>query len=311
MEIAFTPPTPPFLGATALDAPPAAGFDAVLFGAPHGTPYAGIDNTVFEGTAPAIRGAHGDEMDWTTHWNYDFDGLPLGPDGSFRVGDLGDLPTVWWDGPRNRTLIEQTTRGLLAGGAIPLMLGGDDSTPIPFIAGFEGRGPLTILQIDAHIDWRDARRGEPLGYSSTMRRASEMPHVERIVQVGQRGFGSARREEIEIARAWGAENVRAAVVHEQGIEAALRPIPEGSDILVTFDCDALDNGAMPAVVIASPGGLTYAQVAGLVTGAAAKGRIVGFDMMEFVPGKDRDGTATFTAASLLAHVVGTLANAAG
>jgi hypothetical protein len=33
-------------------------------------------------------------------------------------------------------------------------------------------------------------------------------------------------------------------------------------------------------------------------------------MMEFVPRKDRDGTSTFTAASMLAHVIGTLAHAA-
>jgi arginase family enzyme len=86
-------------------------------------------------------------------------------------------------------------RQVLDRGAVPFLLGGDDSLPIPMLEAFGAhRGKrLTILQIDAHIDWRDEVGGERLGLSSTMRRASEMGHVERIIQVGQRGIGSARR----------------------------------------------------------------------------------------------------------------------
>jgi agmatinase len=39
---------------------------------------------------------------------------------------------------------------------------------------FAGRGPLTVIQVDAHLDWRDEVRGERFGWSSPMRRASEM-----------------------------------------------------------------------------------------------------------------------------------------
>ena len=55
--------------------------------------------------------------------------------------------------------------------------------------------PFFVLQLDAHIDWRDEVKGVRDGYSSTMRRASEMPWVKGIIQVGARGVGSARREE--------------------------------------------------------------------------------------------------------------------
>ena len=107
-------------------------------------------------------------------------------------------------GPRNRRLIEDATRAIAAAGAVPLLVGGDDSVPIPFLAGLDAGGPLTVLQVDAHIDWRDERRGERLGFSSTMRRASEMAHVERIVQVGMRNYGTARAEEVRVAADWGA-----------------------------------------------------------------------------------------------------------
>jgi arginase family enzyme len=39
-------------------------------------------------------------------------------------------------------------------------------------------GPVTVLQIDAHLDWRDERAGVKHTFSSTMRRASEMRWVE-------------------------------------------------------------------------------------------------------------------------------------
>ena len=68
-----------------------------------------------------------------------------------------------------RQRIAAATRAALARGAVPLLLGGDDSTPIPFIQAYEKHGPLAIVQVDAHIDWRHEREGVTHGYSSTMR----------------------------------------------------------------------------------------------------------------------------------------------
>ena len=297
----------PFMGAFALSAPGAEQADAILFGAPHGTPYPGIDNRVHEDAPAAIREAASADGDWVDHWNYDVGG-PLYGHGGYRFADIGDLPTRSEDGPGNRDLIERTTRAIVAAGALPIMLGGDDSVPIPFLAGLEARGPLTILQIDAHIDWRQERRGEPLGYSSTMRRASELPHVERIVQVGMRGYGSARAEEIGIADAWGAEIVTARDVHHHGVGVALERIPEGSRVAVTIDLDAFDASLMPAVMAPTPGGLDYTQVTDLIDGVVRRGELVAFDLIEFAPGRDRDGVCATTAAMLVQFAVGTLAN---
>jgi agmatinase len=107
------------------------------------------------------------------------------------------------------------------------MIGGDDSVPIPFLAGLEDRAPVTVLQIDAHIDWPEERRGERFGYSSTMKRVSEMAHVARIVQVGMSNFGSARTQEVDEARNWGAHIVTAREVHHDGVERVVELIPRG------------------------------------------------------------------------------------
>jgi agmatinase len=283
-------------------------FDVALFGAPHGTPYRGIDNRPYERAPNALRKAIQADKGFSDSWDFDFGGPLLGKEHKFRFADLGDLPTQSKQPARNRKAIEECTRAIIANGAVPLMIGGDDSTPIPFIAGFSEQAPLTILQIDAHIDWREERYGEPLGFSSTMRRASEMKHVEKIVQVGMRGIGSAREKDVRDAQDWGAKLITAADIHDHGIGRALDEIEGGSALLITLDCDGLDWSIMPAVAYPTTGGLTYTQVTRLIQGAIAKARLVGFDLIEFVPKRDNGGIGAFTAAHIICNVIGSLAN---
>lgn len=304
MPTLFHPVNIPFIGAK--KETDIADADLVVFGAPHGTPYTGIDNKLHAGTPDALRRALEEDALWLDHWDFDLDGPLLG-DGGFTVADAGNLKTASLDGDGNRHLIREATTQIVGSGAIPLMIGGDDSTPIPFIEALAPLGPLTIIQIDAHIDWRDERRGEPMGYSSTMRRASELDHVENIIQVGIRGLGSARRAEVEIARNWGAKIVTARELHRDGIEAVMKHLESDANCMITFDCDALDAGIMPAVIAPTPGGLSYTQSIDLIDAVIKKSNLVAFDMIEFVPERDLDGTSVITAARILANVLGCLA----
>ena len=163
-----------------------------------------------------------------------------------------------------------------------------------------------ILQIDAHIDWREERYGERMGFSSTMRRASEQDHVWRIVQAGMRGIGSAREAEVRDALDWGARLVTARDIHHHGVGSVLQHIPEDCDCVISFDCDALDLSQMPAVSYPTPGGLTYTQVTDLIAGVAAKARIAGFCDGGIHAAARPAGTAAFTAARIAANVIGRL-----
>ncbi|QYX56156.1 arginase family protein [Roseovarius sp. SCSIO 43702] len=280
--------------------------DVVIFGAPHGTPYKGIDNGVYAGAPDALRRALAVDAGWTDHWDFDLGG-PFDGEGRIAVADAGNLATVPQDGPGNRRMIREATEAVAGRGAVPILLGGDDSVPIPFFKGLAACGPLTVIQIDAHIDWREERFGEPMGFSSTMRRASEMGHVERIVQVGMRGIGSARAREVEEARAWGARIVMAREVHQAGLASVLEHVAPGAACAITLDCDGLDPSIMPAVVAPSPGGLSYWQVVDLIHAVTAQARLVGFDVVEFVPERDPNGIAALTAARIVANAIGCLA----
>jgi agmatinase len=299
-KLAFTKAATAFLGCK----PTVTSKDSRLavFGAPHGTPYRGIDNRVHAKSANCFRGAMQVDAQWVTHWDFDFE-RPLLPEASLAAVDLGNLRTVPGDGRANRALIEAATRDCIKAGAVPVMFGGDDSTPIPFLTGFSGANPITVVQIDAHIDWREERLSERQGFSSTMRRASEMEHVWRIVQAGARGIGSAREEEVIAAQSWGARIVTSRTIHDQGIERVLQHVEPGSDCVICLDLDALDASEMPAVAAPSPGGLSYRQVTGLIAGIAATARIAGFAMVEFVPAKDPYGVYAYTAGRIAAHVI--------
>lgn len=278
---------------------------AVIFGAGHGSTYPGEDSIGYELAANAIRAASQADAALLDAWDFDLGG-PLFNGGPVSCIDVGDIPTVMHDNEANRARIEAKTREILALPAVPILLGGDDSVPIPFLAGFADRGPVWVLQIDAHIDWRDEVRGERFGYSNPMRRISEMPHVAGIVQVGMRGVGSARKSEVDAAHRYGSRLVTARAVHAEGVEAALRHIPHGARVVVTLDCDGLDPGIMPGVAAPSPGGLTYTQVIDLIAGVGKRGNIAGFDLVELYPPADIGALSALTAARLLVNAIGAI-----
>lgn len=219
--------------------------------------------------------------------------------------DLGDVATSAFDPEGNRARITASTQNVLRAGAVPVMLGGDDSVPIPMLQAYEGHGPVWILQIDAHVDWGDVIQGNPLGYGSTMRRVAEFPWVEGMVQVGIRGLGSGGAWQHDDARRWGSRLVTSYDLHAQGIETAIAQIPAGARCVVCIDLDGLDPAVMPAVAMPTPGGLTYEDTIALIRGVAARATIAGLALVEYVPERDdRFRLSALTAARIAAVTMG-------
>jgi agmatinase len=279
-----------------------------LIGADGCTPYPSV-GFYCAGGAAAIRAAGAAYAVSLGHVNFDLGG-PVFP-GVVDAVDAGDLPQDLNDPQGNRARIFGAVDQVLERGGVPILIGGDDSVPIPMLEAFGARGKTyTVLQIDAHIDWRDDVGGERFGLSSTMRRASEMAHVARIIQLGSRGIGSARTADLQDALDWGVDFVPAGEVARDGVWRAVDLIPDGSDVIICLDLDALDPSIMPAVIGRTAGGLHYWQVLELVGAVAEKARIAGFDMVEFMPERDVDGLGGTLAAQLLAAVMGIIARQA-
>lgn len=261
--------------------------DVAILGIPHGVPYAAPGWTAGCAAAPAAVRARSEQLArFAGHHDFDLDGPMLVGSPPLRVVDAGDVPGDPADGEGNAARAEAAIAGLLAAGVLPIILGGDDSIPIPVLRGYAGRGPLWVLQVDAHLDYRDEVATVRDGYSSPMRRAAEMEQVARIVQVGLRGVGSARSKDVVDARAAGNLLVPARELRERGVPWLVDQLPRGGSVFIAFDCDGLDPSVMPAVSGLSPGGLSYHEAADLLAGVAARCRVAGAAFTELVPARD-------------------------
>jgi agmatinase len=299
-----------FLGLPSVDlqALAAGEADAVILGVPHGVSYPSPGLAAGCADAPAAIRARSDRLSrFVAHHDFDLDG-PMIPTGSqFKVVDAGDVAGTPDDGAGNAARAEAAVRAVLDAGGVPVILGGDDSVPIPALRAFDRNGPLAVVQIDAHLDFRDQVAGVRDGYSSPMRRASEMSHVERIVQVGQRGVGSARTADVEAARAAGNQLVTARELGERGVAWLIDQLPQDASVFLSFDLDGLDPSVAPAVSGASPGGLSYQQASDLVRGIVDRCGLAGAAFTELAPRLDSNELSALVVVRLVSQLLGALA----
>lgn len=260
--------------------------EVAILGIPHGWPYPDPGPAAGCAAAPsAIRRRSLRLARFRGHWDFDLGAPFLPDDAGWRLVDAGDVPGEPRDGPGNSERAEAAVRAILERGAVPVVLGGDDSTPIPFLRAFAGRGPITVIQVDAHLDFRHEVDGVREGYSSPMRRASEMGHVATVVQVGLRGVGSARPEDVDAARAAGHRLVPAAALRRDGVQAAVVGLlPPDARVVLAFDADGLDPSVCPGVAAPAPGGLSYREAWELIAGIGP--RLAGAIFTELLPDRD-------------------------
>jgi agmatinase len=281
--------------------------DVAVLGVPFGVPYDVHTSAVQSLTPAAVREQSMHYVPWyASHYDVDFDG-ELFPGRPLRLVDCGDVamaPGRWEENTRAAT---EAVKQILDRGAVPVVIGGDDSIPIPVLRGYAEQKPVCIVQIDAHIDWRDEREGIRDGLSSPMRRASEMPWVRGMAQIGLRGFGSGRRREFDDARVYGSVLIGAAEVHRRGVEAALARVPASERYFITLDMDALDPSIAPAVASPAFGGLSYGEVTEVLRGVAARGRLAGFDVVEIMPDRDAGGLTCRLAVRLILNLLAAFA----
>jgi agmatinase len=274
-----------------------------VLGAPYGVPYGPALLHCDASNAPdAIRARSHRYGRQAGHYDFDLQGTLFGESGA-SVVDCGNVPGTL-DVARNAAAVTSAVSQLLARDVIPLVLGGDDSIPPLVVRAFEARGPLNVLQFDAHLDFRDEVNGERHGYSSPMRRIREMPFVRRIVQVGARGSGSARASDVDDARKAGNVLIPAEVLHDEGIGVVTEHLVDDAPWFVTFDVDGLDPSIAPGVVAPLPGGLSFHQARGILKHLCTQTRFAGIDFVEHHPALDVRDLTALTIVRLLTNVIG-------
>lgn len=283
--------------------------DIAVVGVHSGLPY-GIEGAKFPAGAAlrTIREQSTRFERFLTHYDYDFGG-DIFAGRSVKIVDCGNVAMLPGQYEANNRTTTTAIQKIMERGAVPIVVGGGHEITIPVLRAYQDHPPMYLGQIDAHFDWRDDVGGVRDGLSSPMRRASEMPWIGGMAQIGLRGVGSARQEENDAARDWGSLIVGAQELHRVGVDAILARIPDADRYFITFDADGLDPVLAPGVGAPAFGGVTYYEALNLLRGIAAKGRVVGFDFVVVRPHLDVNNATSLIAARMILNMIGAMAHA--
>lgn len=297
-------PDKTFLNAPYVPEPNAVETPYAFVGLPFGPPYHSIDLTACaEGANEVRKESH--RRSYALNWgHYDFDyGDVLFPNDEPTVSDCGTVPSdirnpdkIWQDGINFLTAI-------VGRGAVPLVVGGFDSIP-PIVGGAFSTETVNVLHIDSHLDFRHERYGITQGYSSPIRRLREYPWVKDIVQVGMRGAGSARPQDVEDARRLGNRIITAWELHDSGAQSVLESLTSQGRWIITIDCDGLDTSIAPGIGAREPGGLTFHEARTLVSGLARRSKVAALVFTEYQPALDIQSITAHTIVRLMINVIG-------
>jgi len=237
---------------------------------------------------PAIREAL--RCDASNQWTEL--GVDLGVEGAFA--DAGDIEFARPDGSAAFATIERRIDSLLRSGQRPVSLGGDHSITYPILRAFaRHRLPRTIVHFDAHPDLYDEFEGSRVSHACPFARIMEEKLAVRLVQIGIR---TMVRHQQEQAEKFGVE-----VVEMRSLPAYDRVKVQGP-VYISFDLDVLDPAFAPGVSHWEPGGMSVREAIAHLH--AVEGEIVGADLVEFNPVRDRTGLTATVAAKILKEILG-------
>jgi agmatinase len=174
--------------------------------------------------------------------------------------------------------IERVAYEVIARDKFLIALGGEHSITPPLVSATARRhSKLSLLQIDAHADMRDAYMGTIHNHACAMRRCLEFAT---ITQVGIRSLST---EEAEALPRLGSK-----VFYDHSMrrdpkwmEAVVDTL--GDTVYVTIDVDGMDPAIMPATGTPEPGGLSWPEITALLRLTAERRRIVAADVVELSP----------------------------
>ncbi|MFC2012730.1 arginase family protein [Chloroflexota bacterium] len=217
-------------------------------------------------------------------------------------GNVNVRPDMNNEGNHHR--ITSIMRKILDRGALPLSIGGDHSTSIPLISGFDRYDPLDIVYFDAHFDFLDKKGGSNMYNACPMRRCSELPFVRNITSIGLRQpLNPSNKEMYDAAVKYGVNLITADKFRKIGASKVIDSIPQAKNLYVSIDIDGLDPSEGPGQSYPEPGGLTFLEMRDTLIGIAQKGKVVGVDLVCLSPDHDCSQTTVHAAANMLLYLL--------
>ena len=184
--------------------------------------------------------------------------------------------------------VYQQTKEMLDSGKLVALVGGDHSTPLGYLKAIgETYGDFAILQIDAHMDLREAYEGFVYSHASIMFNAlKEIPQLKKIVQAGIRDFSEGEWEYVkgeERVKIYFEKDIRFRLYEgetfRQIVDEMIEQLPQ--QVYISFDIDGLDPKLAPNTGTPVQGGFETEQVFYIFEKIRKSGKkIIGFDLSE-------------------------------
>ncbi|WP_095588204.1 arginase family protein [Actibacterium ureilyticum] len=223
-----------------------------------------------------------------------------------HIVDLGDIDIRPANPARTFELITAKVREMLDAGLFPVILGGDHAITYPVFAAFDR--PVHVVQFDAHQDYAEIDEDLNRTNSHAFRYITQMDTCLSLTQVGIRGLRTTK-DHVDTLRAKGHRVICMTEARSLGPAGLAALLPEGSDIYVTIDVDALDLSIVPGCVSGEPDGLSFRQLMESLKALAQRHRIVGFDFVEVNPPLDiGTGATSYLGALIVTGFLGHICN---
>ncbi|MHA2394617.1 MAG: agmatinase [Promethearchaeota archaeon] len=225
--------------------------------------------------------------------------------------DYGDLPVNPGYIEDSYQMIEESLLPVLAGGAIPILLGGDHSVTLPELrAVVKKHGPVALIHFDSHSDTGKKRFGRKYTHGTPFRRAieEELILLNHSIQVGMRG-STYSRDSLNEARTLGFKLVTTNEGQEMGIENLTRQINKrvgDANAFVSFDIDFVDPAYAPGTGTPEVGGFSSRETLQLIRGLKGL-NLICFDLVEVLPQYDPSQITALLAANIVYEFISLIA----
>ena len=232
----------------------------------------------YDGTSTWIKGADkGPEALLDASYNLEFYDIETDLE-VFHHGIATLDPVLTDESPEAMAdAVQSRMEQILSDGKFPVMIGGEHSVSIgAFRAIHKKYNDISILQLDAHSDMRNAYEGSSHNHACVMARAKDL--TDQITQVGIRSSAIEEKKNINPDRIFYAHQIKQTEGWIDKVSAQL-----GKKVYITIDLDVLDPAFMPSTGTPEPDGLTYRQVIDVLKRIIQDHEVVGLDVVELCP----------------------------
>jgi agmatinase len=220
--------------------------------------------------------------------------LALGVDPLVALGvvDVGDVEMPSGDTELSLSRLEEAVSRIAAGGAVPIVLGGDHTIALPDVTGVArhvGWGKVSVVHFDAHADTADLQFGSLIGHGTPMRRLIESGAArgDRFLQIGLRGYWPDP-DTLDWMAEQGMRSYEMTEVVARGLDTCLTEAfaiatDQCDAVFLSVDVDVVDPGSAPATGTPEPGGLSPRQLLDAVRRVCMELPVAGVDIVELSP----------------------------